>query len=488
MKAWPELTGVPFGELIERLPQAVPIGVRSATGEISLNPSRSYRLLEDDQLIVIAEDDHTYKPEEAADVELGELVHTHSDEPRSERILICGWRRDIRDILKLLDGVVRCKSEVHTMTHCVPVEKRNLQLREEGLLVSDLHNIALIHHGGNTSVRRRLELLPLETYSSCLIFADQAYEDDTMQADSHSLATLVLIRDIQAQRQNEVTCPITCEVLDLRTQRTIAGQKQLSLLSDFVQSNKFVARILAMIAEARSVNLILCELLGATGCSLVIVPATDYVHQGERISFWTVAKRVQHQGCILLGFQSTSSSKKTVLNPVDKTYPRKWDALDLAVISGNATRRPSLLDEKDQEDVLHSSPLASMANRRLSDSVQPDVFKEAGDAPAINGYNLARALEACPPSHLREQIFPEGEDDSTAGGFTVPEEGGVCASADTAIGAMAKLANKFARLMTESEQQRLGSSLIHLGHRLRDGKLTMQHGVRELLSTPRGAQ
>merc|ERR1719491_2575575 len=135
------------------------------------------------------------------------------------------------------------------MTHSVKAESRNDQLSEEGLNTADLRNITLIHHWGNTSVRRRLEALPLEHYTACMIFADQSYEEDTMQADSHSLATLVLIRDIQARRQRDITCPVSCEVLDSRTRTTIAGQRQLSLMADFVQSNKFVARILAMISQ-----------------------------------------------------------------------------------------------------------------------------------------------------------------------------------------------------------------------------------------------
>ena len=37
---------------------------------------------------------------------------------------------------------------------------------------------------GTVSVRRKLEQLPVETFNSCMIFADQFYEADAMLADS----------------------------------------------------------------------------------------------------------------------------------------------------------------------------------------------------------------------------------------------------------------------------------------------------------------
>merc|ERR1719329_1111594 len=114
------------------------------------------------------------------------------------------------------------------ITHCVPLEQRAARLAEDGLDVKSLRNLCLVHHGGNTSVRRKLEQLPVETFNSCMIFADQLFEADTMHADSHSLATLLLIRDIQQMRMEEKEntesqgsmekfhCPVICEVLDPR--------------------------------------------------------------------------------------------------------------------------------------------------------------------------------------------------------------------------------------------------------------------------------
>jgi len=351
MKHWPELNNVPYSELLSRFPDAIPIGVASQ-GHLVLNPEADYIMQDGDELIVIAEDESSYKPEIPVCIEGGSPPEAKHRPETAEKILICGWRRDIRDMLKLLDIVLTHRSEVHMMTHCVPVDRRNAMLLDEGLDVCQLRNITLVHHEGNTSVRRKLEQLPLETYSSCIIFADQTFEEDSMRADSHSLATLVLIRDIQATRirrrgkrmsgllkARETACPISCEVLDSRTQLTIMEQDQLRVLSNFVQSNQLVAKMLAMIGQERSVKVVMDELLGARGSSLRIVPAYAYVYQGERVSFWTLAKRVASHRATLIGYQDRSVHRHTILNPPDKNDKRNWGNHDLAIIDNEKQKQ-----------------------------------------------------------------------------------------------------------------------------------------------------
>merc|ERR1719284_23064 len=83
------------------------------------------------------------------------------------------------------------------ITASVPPERRTEVLLEEGLDISRLTRVRLVQHYGNPSMRRRLSALPLAEFNSCMIFSDKAFEADTMQADSQSLATLLLLRDLQ---------------------------------------------------------------------------------------------------------------------------------------------------------------------------------------------------------------------------------------------------------------------------------------------------
>lgn len=349
------------------------------------------------------------------------------------------------------------------MTHSVAPNLRNQQLLDEGLNVSDLQHIQLVHQMGNTSSRRRLDALPLEDYTSCLIFADQSYEEDTMQADSHSLATLVLIRDIQGKRQSQVSSPITCEVLDSRTQRTISGQRQLSLMSDFVQSNKFVARILAMVAENRNVRVILNELLGATGAALLIVPSDWYVHKDEHISFWAVAKRAQQRGACLIGYQEkrAGSQRQTTLNPPDKYKAIVWTHYDLAIIAISHA-----LDIEDPD--LSSGGLAdtvdALTQRAESREAKAAMQALAKDSSEFSPSQDLRLDMGAGSERQHSEDVPPSQAESG-----IPEEGGVCASADTAASAMVKMCGQYYYLMSEEERIRFGTSLGSFGASIKNG-------------------
>lgn len=66
--------------------------------------------------------------------------------------------------------------------------------------MQDLKNISIVHHLGNSAIRRRLESFALEEFKSVLILADESREDNSMLSDSHAIATLLVIRDLQSQR------------------------------------------------------------------------------------------------------------------------------------------------------------------------------------------------------------------------------------------------------------------------------------------------
>ena len=111
-----------------------------------------------------------------------------------------GWRRDVDDIIALLDCVVQPGSSVHLLNE-VPIKEREARLMSGGLDVTLLENITLGHFLGNSMSRQTIQTIQVNTFDSVLILADQAYEADTLHCDSHSLASLLMIRD-QLSRQN----------------------------------------------------------------------------------------------------------------------------------------------------------------------------------------------------------------------------------------------------------------------------------------------
>ncbi|KAL8114756.1 hypothetical protein AgCh_021570 [Apium graveolens] len=167
IKRWPKLDGLHFEEVLVSFPDAIPCGIKVAAdgGKIILNPDDKYVLKEGDEVIVIAEDDDTYAPGPIAEVQRG-LFPKISDPPKyPEKILFCGWRRDIDDMIMVLEALLAPGSELWMFNEVLEKE-REKKLIDGGLDVGRLENIKLIHREGNAVIKRHLENLPLETFDS----------------------------------------------------------------------------------------------------------------------------------------------------------------------------------------------------------------------------------------------------------------------------------------------------------------------------------
>jgi len=441
LQDWPELHGVKFKELPLRFPHAVALGIKRKDSDIvELNPDMERRLGYGDELLVLAADDNSYSPREAVEVmDLGTVPKDLQEMPAPECILMCGWRRDVDDIIKELDNMVVSGSQLHMLCE-VPIGDRAGILEKGGLSIGSLKNITIVHHLGNSAIRRQIEELPLEDYDSILILADEARESDMMHSDSHTLASLLLIRDIQNRRMNPVSykraeflrkrsieeialgdeseprrhplhqqsrkpsqgalqdeaeevagCLSVCEVLDHRTRYTIDSSRSLNQASDFVQSNEFVSRVLAMVAEKREVKSVLDCLLGSTGTSLCVNSPIRYAHENERLSFYSMALRAQEYKEILCGYKKHGQLPS--LNPKNKHEMMLWDDVELIVMSD-----PNLRPIHSESDTSASTSISTSGDNRVftdadADKVDGVVQRVQQQLSALNIVSKNQVLE-----------------------------------------------------------------------------------------------
>ncbi|XP_027119918.1 ion channel CASTOR isoform X2 [Coffea arabica] len=354
IKRWPQLDGMPFEEVLICFPDAIPCGVKAASygGKIILNPDDSYVLQEGDEVLVIAEDDDTYAPAALPTVKEAPFMPITRPARKPQKILLCGWRRDIDDMIVVLDAFLAPDSELWMLNE-VPEKEREKKLIDGGLDSSRLVNITLVNREGNAVVRRHLESLPLESFDSILILADESVEDSAIQADSRSLATLLLIRDIQAKRlpyreamvsqvhrssfsqgswigemqQASDKSVIISEILDPRTKNLLS----MSKISDYVLSNELVSMALAMVAEDRQINDVLEELFAEEGNEMQIRGAELYLREGEELSFYEVLLRARQRREIVIGYR-VANTERAVINPPAKNEKRKWSVNDVFVV------------------------------------------------------------------------------------------------------------------------------------------------------------
>uniref|UniRef100_A0A0E0D9G8 RCK N-terminal domain-containing protein n=1 Tax=Oryza meridionalis TaxID=40149 RepID=A0A0E0D9G8_9ORYZ len=354
IKRWSQLDGMQFEDVLISFPDAIPCGIKVASygGKIILNPDDFYVLQEGDEVLVIAEDDDTYAPAPLPKVMRGYLPKDFVVPKSPERILFCGWRRDMEDMIMVLDAFLAPGSELW-MFNDVPEMDRERKLIDGGLDFSRLENITLVHREGNAVIRRHLESLPLESFDSILILADESVEDSAIQADSRSLATLLLIRDIQAKRlpfreamvshvtrgsfcegswigemqQASDKSVIISEILDPRTKNLLSVSK----ISDYVLSNELVSMALAMVAEDRQINDVLEELFAEQGNEMQIRPADLYLREDEELNFFEVMLRGRQRKEIVIGYR-LEDAERAIINPPDKVSRRRWSAKDVFVV------------------------------------------------------------------------------------------------------------------------------------------------------------
>ncbi|XP_065630476.1 ion channel DMI1, partial [Quercus suber] len=360
IKRWPELDGLHFKDVLISFPDAVPCGIKVAAegGKIAINPDDDYVLKEGDEVLVIAEDDDTYAPDRLPEVRRG-LFPKIADPPKyPECILFCGWRRDIDDMIMVLEACLAPGSQLW-MFNEVPEKEREKKLADGGLDVSRLENVELVHHEGNAVIRRHLENLPLEKFDSILILADELLEDSVVQADSRSLATLLLIRDIQSERlqhkdRNSTSLRfsgfshsswirqmqnasdksiILSEILDSRTRNLVS----VSRISDYVLSNELVSMALAMVAEDKQINRVLEELFAGKGNEMCIKPAEFYLLDQEVLCFYDIMIRGRQRQEIVIGYR-TANAECAIINPPQKSEPRKWTINDVFVVISSGER------------------------------------------------------------------------------------------------------------------------------------------------------
>ncbi|KAJ7968005.1 Ion channel DMI1 [Quillaja saponaria] len=354
IKRWPQLDGQSFKDVLISFPDAIPCGIKVAAegGKIILNPEDDYVLKDGDEVLVIAEDDDTYAPGPLPEVRKG-LFPRIPDPPKyPEKILFCGWRRDIDDMIMVLEAFLAPGSELW-MFNEVAEKEREKKLIDGGLDVSVLANIKLVHREGNAVIRRHLENLPLETFDSILILADEAVEDSVAHSDSRSLATLLLIRDIQSKRlpykdskstslrlsgfshsswiremqQASDKSIIISEILDSRTRNLVS----VSRISDYVLSNELVSMALAMVAEDKQINRVLEELFAEEGNEMCIKPAEFYLFDQEELCFYDIMIRGRERGEIVIGYR-VANHERAIINPSQKSELRKWSLDDVFVV------------------------------------------------------------------------------------------------------------------------------------------------------------
>lgn len=268
---------------------AIPLGVKTGGGELMLNPPDQYIIAEGDEIIVLAEDDDTYcasinhslirekVPDSSysagyryIDICPGGLDAIQSFsvswarnpslslsrfESRDifghdvEKILFCGWRFDMGNLLQVYSAVAPIGSEFWILSE-IPIGEREEELRLRGWECNSRVNV--IHRLG-ASRRTVLAHLPLESFSSVIVgSSDSGKSQDTFVLAKHSSEM-----GANSHGNNEVASQVDARVInvvmtiqDIISRRNCENNAEASGING--RSNSRRREMKTMIDEPRS--------------------------------------------------------------------------------------------------------------------------------------------------------------------------------------------------------------------------------------------
>ena len=364
---WAAMDGRFFGSLLTgAFKDAVPVGLRRADGSVVLNPPADTVCAPGDALIVLAEEDDSAVPatDEAAYAASDPLTPARSSQRSStqrakvaEQVLIVGWRRDMPSLVAHLDELLFPGSRLTILSARGEAERQALLagIKRDNVMVSQIE--------GDAASRADLEKLPLEDYDSILLLADDAADKcSSLETDSRTLTSLMLIRDIQTARLLKLGtqqrapegadeaakavaaptgafglacahCDVVVEVLDTRTRPLIAGAS----VADCIMTTELVAKMLAAVALDPGMLGILEQLLAPEGMELCLLPASSFPTE-EAASFWQLSAVARSRFELLIGWR-LAGQEGVVLNPEDKGERREWHEGDMLILLRRTERK-----------------------------------------------------------------------------------------------------------------------------------------------------
>ena len=292
--------GARFNDLIYHFKDGVPLGIFNESEGLILRPDPDRKMIQGDDVIILAEDDSTIHWESNAliqgkDFPLADLKL----EPQQKKTLMLGWHNVaeiyIREAADYLE-----EGSIFEIMHNGPNEeiKETIKgLQEE----FDEFKITLIEN--NPLSRSGLANVDPNFYNNILILSQDPDIVDLDRIDSDTLIILLLLRE---RLNDESESKIITQVLNTENQKLI----NQTTVDDFIISNKLITMVLAQLSEEPKLKLLYDDLFSEEGSEIYVKPASLYFTEfPQQIRFVDAILIAQKRDEICLGIRKGSLTK-----------------------------------------------------------------------------------------------------------------------------------------------------------------------------------
>ncbi len=333
-KAFPQLVGRRFGDLLLDFPAGLLAGVAKADGSgHTLNPPADHVIAADEELLVLAEDERIELRPYAGPLSAAHIPPIQAGEAKSvEHLLVLGWNPKIHPIIKEFDDYVAPGSTL-TLVNAMPIAEREAEIREQ---IGELGSLELRHIEGQFTSRALMEQLQPHRYPLVMVLGDVVSARDAEDADTRAIIALLLLRDARV-RSGMYQQRVCSEILDPKN-RELAATTQIN---DIVISNEMISMVLAQITFEPRAHAVFEDLVRSEGSEIYVKPIEHYlppgfVGSGQVVTFEFLVLAAKARGELALGLQiytdDAASKHGLVLNPTDRTRPFAPKAGDRLVV------------------------------------------------------------------------------------------------------------------------------------------------------------
>ena len=292
-----DLVGKTYGECLFDFVDSAVIGLQYADGKVKVNPDMEYVIQKGDKVIAITEDDDTLVVNKNKSFKIKEesIVNLDSSFVQTERILMLGWNKRAKVIIREMDNYVGNGSYMKVVSTYDSDQESIIEMAKS------LKNIKLEFEQADTTAGEVIDSLDITTYDSVQLLCYKE-ELDVQDGDAQTLISLLHIRRIMESTGKELK--IVSEMLDVRN-RDLA---EVTKADDFIVSDKLISLMMSQVSENKYLMRVFEDLLDADGSEIYLKPIGDYVIAGEDVDFYTVMESARRKGQTAIGYRIASQA------------------------------------------------------------------------------------------------------------------------------------------------------------------------------------
>ncbi len=299
--------GITFGKLPFHFKDGIPLGVFSETEGMRLRPGEDYRLKENEQIIILAEDDSTIKFEPNSFIDSADLeLSTKKLEQKQKKVLILGWHSVAEIFIRESADYLSEGTSFEIIFNNPPDE-----------LISRIAEIKTAYPDFKIEIKNadslKLNVLKEATpfsYDNIIILSQDINEQRADKIDSDTLIILLWLRKLK-EGLGQVNTKVITQVLNSENQEIITQTD----VDDFIISNKLITMILAQLSEEPLIKLLYDDLFSEDGSEIYVKPADLYFTSfPQKIRFSDLIGIANKREEICLGIRKGDQRKNAAAN------------------------------------------------------------------------------------------------------------------------------------------------------------------------------